>query len=87
MLAKKQQGANSFRLELPQYLFSACGSELYGVVGAETDIPKLCEMMKAEFNNYEFACGQVVRNDNGKITYSAITLEVHRGESAESLDG
>ena len=87
LLAKKRQGANSFRLELPQYLFSACGSELYGVVGTETDIPKLCEMIKGEFNNYEFACGQVVNNDNGKITYTVITLEVHREDTTEGLKG
>ena len=91
LLVKKREGIvkTLSRLDIPHYLFTRSGSDLFPVVGGSTDIEELCSHLQNEFQDYEFECGQVIKNENGKVTYSLIkvVIESNYVESGSNTSG
>lgn len=78
LLVKKRRKDNRNYLEMPDYLFTAVGAELYSVVGGEMDIISLCRILQNEYQDFEFACGQIISRNGEQITYSVITADINK---------
>lgn len=82
LAVKKREGNIKNKLEMPQYLFTAIGRELYSVVGGKTNISELCKVLQNEYQDYEFTVGQVIAKQGNQVRYS-MTLTISEIEVAE----
>ncbi len=87
LLVKKRRKGNKNYLEMPDCLFTAVGAELYSVAGGAIDIVSLCRILQNEYQDFEFACGQIISQNGGQIIYSVITAEIkcHEKQNMNSL--
>ena len=84
LLARKSDGSKKDRLTLPEYLFTGVGNELYSIVGSKKNIEDLYRLLQDNFQDFEFALGQIIRKDGDKITYTIMTISVSKTEERQS---
>lgn len=75
LLVKKREGYRKGRLEIPKYLFTAAGTEPYPVAGGKTDLCHLREILQNEYQEYEFACGNILRREGNQIVYANVSVK------------
>ena len=69
LLVRVREGSSNDCLKLSEYMFTVAGNELYSVVGSKTNIADLCGLFQDEFQDFEFAIGQIINRDGARITY------------------
>ena len=74
LLVREREGSLKNRLDLKEYMFTAAGNELFSVVGSKTTMEDLYRMLQDEFQDFEFAIGQIINRDGALITYALVTL-------------
>ena len=79
LLARKRVDAErkgTYGLELSAFLFTQTGSELFSVVGidSERDYSEICEIFNETYQDFEFARGQVIRRSGDQITYTMVKV-------------
>ena len=80
LLVRLREGSSKKRLDLMDYLFTATGKELYSIVGSKTSIEDFCKILQSEYQEFDFALGQIVNREGNHITYSIMTLSVSKTE-------
>lgn len=82
LLTKKKAGVEKYKkLEISEFLFTACGKEIFSVIGKGLDLQDFCKILQDERQDYEFALGQILENIDGRIRYALTSLKVEMNET------
>lgn len=78
LIVKKREESSTNRLTLRQYLFTAAGKELFSIVGSKMNMEDLCETLQAEYQDLEFACGQIISKEGNHIKYVVTSVSLSK---------
>lgn len=77
LLTKKKDGVAKYKkLEIGEFLFTACGKELFSIVDQSLDIQEFSKILCDECQDFDFALGQIIENIDGKIKYALTSVTV-----------
>lgn len=70
LLIKSKDESPQSRIQIPQYLFTSSGRELFSIVAREADIQEIVDCLKGQFPRYEIMYGGVQSKEPNKIIYA-----------------
>lgn len=69
LLCKNKEGLENKRLDIPEYLFTSSGRELYPIAGGRTDIIDLCKLLSDNFSEFDFIFAPIYERNGDVIRY------------------